>query len=128
MPRLKNAGALYFLVRVGRANAVPDKRRVCSPCGAALRVKHCQDVIDGQPIRRWRFLHNCLVIAPSEFSGTRNQTGTYGIEHNVSGQFQQVRVLIQQNGLVSTLQNVAHPSVVPIERLGVNTIDLAHAF
>ena len=72
----KNAGALYFLVRVGRTNAVRDKPRVCPSGWTALRGKHRQDVIDGQPIRRWRFHHNCLVTAPRKFSCTRNQTDT----------------------------------------------------
>ena len=90
-------------------------------------IKHREDVINSQQIRRWRFPHNCLITAPSEFFCTLSQTGTYRIEHNIADQHQQVSILVHKNGLVSTLHNLAYPSVAPIESLGVNTVDFAHA-
>ena len=49
------------------------------------------------------------------------------IQDDVAGQFQQILFLLHQDGFVAALQYVPDKLVAPIEMLGINAIQLAHA-
>jgi len=55
-----------------------------------------------------------------------NHPGADGIQDNVPANFQQMAVLLDENGLVPALEQMACPSVAFVEKLGVDTVQLPH--
>jgi hypothetical protein len=53
--------------------------------------------------------------------------GADGIKHDVAAYFQKVAVLLDEDGFVPSLQQMARPSVAPVKELDVDTVQLAHA-
>ena len=49
------------------------------------------------------------------------------IQYNVAGQFQRIVFFPHQDSFLAALQYVSHKLVAPIEMLGINAIELAHA-
>jgi hypothetical protein len=50
------------------------------------------------------------------------------MKNDVPRQFQEIGIAINQNRLVALLKDVAHMSMVPIEALRVDSIQLPHTF
>jgi hypothetical protein len=53
---------------------------------------------------------------------------TYRIEYDIARQLQQIDLFLHQDGLVATLKDVTDPVMNLVEALGVDAIELAHAF
>jgi chaperone required for assembly of F1-ATPase len=54
--------------------------------------------------------------------------GAKRVEYHVTREFQKIAVLLDQNRLETPLKNMANAPMRAIEQLGIDAIELAHAF
>jgi hypothetical protein len=87
----------------------------------AQRRFHCE------PCGRRFLAHHGPVVAPGPIPRLCDQGGTNRIQDHVPRQFQQVAVLVHQDGLEAPLEDMADTHVAAVEALRVNPIDLAHS-
>ena len=50
------------------------------------------------------------------------------VEHDIAGQLQEVRLLLHNDPLVPALEHMPHAPMPPVEALGIDPVQLAHAF
>jgi len=66
------------------------------------------------------------VIAPRVLFRQGDQPGAHGVENDVSRYREQVRVLLDEAPSESSLKQVTHPGVPPIESLRISSVELPH--
>jgi hypothetical protein len=83
---------------------------------AAARAPRLQPATPGSArFPQWR--RSCS----EPFGRIGDETCPDRVQHDVAAKLQQIGVLVHQDGLVASLQDVPHSLVAAIERLGVNT-------
>jgi hypothetical protein len=68
-----------------------------------------------------------LIATPTPLLRTCNHAGPNGVEHYIPDQLQEIRLAVNYNGLVPPLEDVPHTSMMSIEALCVDPVQLAHA-
>jgi hypothetical protein len=99
-------------------------------CGLGLRQalgKRAQCPVGLQPVGRGRRTHRRPVVAPGPVARLSHHAGTHGIQHDVAGKLEQIRLLLHQDRLVTALKDVPDSGVHLVEALRVDAIELAHA-
>jgi hypothetical protein len=84
------------------------------------------------PTRReeCRLLHPAdrrVVATPSPFARRPHESGANGVEHDVAGQLEQVRVALDELAVKPALEEVASVVVAPVEPLRVHTVQPVHS-
>ncbi len=108
------------------SHAQPDELAIRFLSAAPVRrVKLLQKPVDTQ--ERWRRGPPGMgsVTTPSPVRGRCNDLGSDGIEHDVSGDLQKIRIAFHEARSETSLKQMPHAIVSTIELLSVNTVELA---
>ena len=108
-------------------NSVGYKLTIRRPSPRRVRIKQRQDVVDRQPGRDWSLPCGSPVTAPRPGLWSRHQAGSHRIKHEIPTELQQVALTFHDNTLEPTLQDMADPTMPPIEVLRVPTVQPSHA-
>jgi hypothetical protein len=110
------------------ADAIGNETDISSNSFRCGLAKYRQNPSRFQPVRR-TFVANCRAItAPGPFSRSPHHSRSDRVEHHVAHQFQQIGFFLDQDGFVSSLEDVPDPVMGPVEVLCVNTVELPHSF
>ena len=96
------------------------------------RLGPCPAELAENPVRRkagMGLLQACSgqVAGPFPSIGELHHAGSDRVQDNVAADFKEMRVLLDDYGLVSSLKEVPRSPVPVVEELGVNAVHLAHA-
>ena len=71
--------------------------------------------------------HHCLETAPWPVFWRGDHPRPDRIEYNIARQFQQIRITVNEDGLVGALEQVLDSLMAPIGALGIDAIEVPHA-
>jgi hypothetical protein len=118
------------------SEVVPEARRclgfVHKPGVAFTGLSCCsskltQQLLGHEPFWCSHLTHHGCVAAPAPLLWTLDHTSTRQIKNYVPCQFQKIGIAVNQNSLVAPLKDVACMSIMLIEALRLDPIQLTHA-
>src|SRR5690349_7024504 len=110
------------------ADAVPDKFPIPFLRSSAARAELRQYPVGGERRMRFGGAGGAAVAAPFPPAGMFDRPGPDRVQDDVAADLQQIALLVDQDRLVAPLEDVPHAPVSSIVGLGVDTVQLAHAY
>jgi len=123
-PQIDLAGEL--LPRRWRATPLGHEGPIAFLRNACPLAKVTQHPVGREPARRLTLPRRCAITAPPILSWMLHQFGPDRIQHHIATQFEQMGVLLDQDGFEPSLQDVPHTMMPPVVPLRVQAIELAH--
>ena len=108
-------------------NALLHKFPVNCVCPGFILAELKKNPIRG---KKWRWFYQacrCPIAGPSVLLGGSGEPGTDRIEDDVAGQLQEIRVLVDNDRLIPSLEDVARSVVLTVEFLRIDAVEVSHA-
>ena len=101
--------------RRGLMLALGDETLIALYCPATLIAECHENPICAKSIQVRLVAERCPITAPRPLDGGADHFRPHGIEHDITGQLQQVRAFLNENRLVPPLEKVTYPVMLAVE-------------
>ena len=100
---------------------------IAFPSWSHSHPKLPENPVGRQPVGGRRVPHRRPIAAPGPLPGLCDPVRSHRIQHHIPTEFEEVRLLLHQNGREPSLEEMPYPFMSSVVRLRVAAIELTHA-